>query len=110
MTPSLESSQEYERYIYSLPSLYPEIESSTLVFIRAGRYIVKITGEVLFKQSLRLKVLQVVDFGRSEILRYSYTIFRAAQFAAPYSRNSRVEGLRLITHSVRPQPDFPARP
>ena len=76
MTPSLESSQEYERYIYSLASLYPEIESSTLVFIRTGRYVAKITGDVFFKQSLRLKVLQMVDFGRTEIMRYSYTVFR----------------------------------
>lgn len=76
MSPSLDTQQEYELYIYSIPSLYPQVEKSTLVFVRTGRYLAKIAGEIFFKQNIRLRVLQVVDFGRSEIFRYSYTVFR----------------------------------
>jgi hypothetical protein len=76
MTPSLENQQGYERYLYAIPSLHPQVENSTLVFVRTGRYLAKITGEISFKQDVRLKVLQIVDFGRSEILRYSYAVYR----------------------------------
>ena len=76
MKPSLDNQQEYELFIYSIPTLYPQVEKSTLVFLRLGRYLAKITGEIFFPANLRLKVLQVVDFGRSEILRYSYSVFR----------------------------------
>ncbi|MDZ7288534.1 MAG: DUF6516 family protein [candidate division KSB1 bacterium] len=76
MIPSLDNQQEYELFIYSIPTLYPQVEKSTLVFIRLGRYLAKITGEISFKADIRSKILQVVDFGRSEILRYSYTVFR----------------------------------
>ena len=76
MKPSLESPEEYEKYIYALPSIYSQLEKSTLVFIRTGRYFAKIKGTIFFKGGIELQVFQFVDFGVSRILRYSYAVFR----------------------------------
>ena len=94
MTPSLAIQQEYEKYIYAIPSLHPQVEKSTLVFVRTGRYLAKITGEIFFKHDIRLKVLQMLDFGRSEILRYSYTVFRNQE--------------KLYWYDPQPHPHIPA--
>jgi len=94
MKPSLGSQQEYESYIYVLPTLHPEIEKSTLILLPIGRYLAKISGEIFFKKNLRLKVLQVVDFGRLEILRYSYSVFRGDE--------------KLYWYDPQPHPHIPA--
>jgi hypothetical protein len=94
MTPSLDNQQEYELFIYSIPTLYPRVEKSTLVFIHLGRYLAKITGELSFKPDIRLKVLQVVDFGRSEILRYYYAVFRDQE--------------KIYCYDPQPHPHIPA--
>jgi hypothetical protein len=94
MKPSIASQQEYESYIYALPSLHSEIEKSTLILLPIGRYLAKITGEIFFKQDIRLKTLQVVDFGRSEILRYSYSVFRGEE--------------KLYWYDPQPHPHIPA--
>jgi hypothetical protein len=94
MIPSFENQQEYEHYIYAIPSLHPQVENSTLVFIHIGRYLAKITGEISFKQDVRLRVLQIVDFDRSEILRYSYTVYRNQE--------------RLYWYDPQPHPHIPA--
>jgi len=79
MKPTLGVIEDYEHYIYSIPSLYPQIQKSTMIFIRIGRYLAKISGEIYFPKDVRLRVLQMVDFSRSEILRYSYTVFRGEE-------------------------------
>jgi len=94
VSPSLASLQEYEQYIYAIPSLYPQVDESTLVFVRIGRYLAKISGEILFKKNIRLKVLQIVDFGRPEILRYSYTVFQEQE--------------KLYWYDPQPHPHIPA--
>lgn len=94
MKPSLDNQQEYELFIYSIPTLYPQAEKSTLVFLRLGRYLAKITGEIFFPPNLRLKVLQVVDFGRSKILRYSYSVFREQE--------------KIYWYDPQPHPHIPA--
>jgi len=94
MTPSLANRQGYEQFIYAIPSLYPQVEKSTLIFLPIGRYLAKITGEASFKDDLRLKVLQLVDFGRAEILRYSYSVFREQE--------------KLYWYDPQPHPHIPS--
>ena len=42
----LTSLEQYEDFIYNLPTLYPSIIHSTLVFVRYGLTIAEVRGQV----------------------------------------------------------------
>jgi len=69
---------QYENFIFTLPEHFPSIEYSTLVFQRLEPFTAIVRGEVFFAEGIRLRVLQILDFGDEErfIQRYSYEVYR----------------------------------
>lgn len=85
---------EYEALIYSLPEQYSEIGASTLHLFSTSAKLAIVQGELQFANSLRLRVTEVVDFHRSRIRAYSYSIFQDAQ--------------RIRWYDPQPHPENPA--
>ncbi len=74
------SFETYETYIYSLPTRYPLVASSTLVFVRRGRYIAVVRGEVKFQSNIRLRIYEeLVALPTIEITSYSYEVWQGEE-------------------------------
>jgi hypothetical protein len=73
------SRPEYERLLYTLPQVYPEISVSTLRFHTTSATTGVIKGSVYFRHGFELRVVEVIDFAVGEILNYSYTVFRSGE-------------------------------
>ena len=61
---------EYESLVYGLPDAYPEIVSSTLRVYSTSAFTAAVEGDVLFKNGLRLRVAEAIDFHASLIRKY----------------------------------------
>ena len=72
----LPSRAEYERFIYSIPKTFPIVEKSTLHFFSTSAAAGMLKGTIWFRNGLRLKVVEVIDFAVREILDYSYTVYK----------------------------------
>jgi hypothetical protein len=57
------SRPEYERFIYSITNVFPVIEKSTLHFFSTSATAGMLRGMVWFRNGLKLKVVEVIDFG-----------------------------------------------
>lgn len=62
-----ESITEYENFIYSLPSQYPQILYSTLVLKRLGPQVGEVSGSIFFEKEVRLNIRELIDFRRKRI-------------------------------------------
>ena len=72
----LPSRAEYERFIYTLLKAFPIVEKSTLHFFSTSAAAGMLKGTIWFRNGLRLKVVEVIDFAVREILDYSYTVYK----------------------------------
>jgi hypothetical protein len=73
----LQSLAEYERFVYTLQQRFPALRRSTLVVIRRGRIVARLTGELeigSFRIVMREKLSFVIQPGR--IMSYGYEIWR----------------------------------
>ena len=75
----LTSGEEYERFIYTLPNRYPNIEVSTLHLIPTGAAAGRLMGSVTFGEGIELRVFEAIDFAAGEILDYGYTVYRGQE-------------------------------
>ena len=55
----------YERFIYSLPTLHPEIQSSTLHLYTNSPTTCLVRGSIWFRNGLELRVFEYLDFAVS---------------------------------------------
>jgi hypothetical protein len=69
---------DYELFIYALQDGYPSIQMSTLTVIRQASDVATVEGELLFRDDLRLEVLEVVRFDLTppRLSRYGYAVWR----------------------------------
>lgn len=95
MTNPLRSLEDYEFFLYSLVERFPIIERSTLVFIRRGHSMARVSGEVTFASGFRLVVRERLLFDRlpGTIDTYGYEVFRDDQ--------------KLYWYDPQPHPDQP---
>ncbi len=70
------SRAEYERFIYSITKTFPIVDKSTLHFFSTSAAAGMLKGTIWFRNGLRLKVVEVIDFAVREILDYSYTVYQ----------------------------------
>ncbi len=56
MNNPLRTPYDYELFLYTLAEEFPSVRSSTLVFIRRGATLARVTGEVQFEQGIKLVV------------------------------------------------------
>ncbi len=73
----LQSLPDYERFIYSLPQQYPDIQRSTLVVVRRGATIAVLHGELELSSGIRLVIREKLSFAQSpgEIKGYGYEVW-----------------------------------
>lgn len=76
MPPTLE---EYEAFIYALPTSYPTIQHALLSFIRLGPLTATVRAELFFAHEMVLRVRQTLDFTDGFIQSYSYEVYRGEE-------------------------------
>jgi len=81
MTDPLRSPEDYELFLYSLPERFPAIRRSTLIFVRRGHSLARVSGEVLFDRDVRLVVLERLVFDRRPglIESYGYEVYQGQE-------------------------------
>jgi len=72
MIPSLE---EYEIFIYTLQQDYQNIKASTLVFKRTSSHSAQVIGWIYFRNNIKLRVVETIDFIDRLIIDYSYEVW-----------------------------------
>lgn len=73
MFPTIE---EYEQFIYTISSHFPEIRISVLVLKRFGISTAKLEGKLYFQNEIELNILEVIDFSTGRIKSYSYEVYQ----------------------------------
>lgn len=77
MSYSLSSPIAYASFLHNLPTCYPFIHSSSLVYIPLGTQVGKSMGMVLFADHLILCVQEFLNFELQVIEGYSYEVSRS---------------------------------
>jgi hypothetical protein len=95
MSSLLRTVADYELYLYSLTTQYPEIRRSTLVLVRRGSTLARVEGELLFDYSLRLVVRERLLANRSPAVidAYGYEVWQ--------------ENVKLYWYDSQPHPNDP---
>ena len=72
---------DYELYLYSLVEIFPSIKRSTIVFIRLGSTLARVTGELYFENDIRLVVRERVLYHRLPMVLdwYGYEVYRGKE-------------------------------
>lgn len=76
MLPTLE---EYEAFIYALPTQYSMIQHALLSFIHLGPLTATVRAELFFPYEIVLRVRQTLDFAEGFIQSYSYEVYRGEE-------------------------------
>ncbi len=56
--------EDYELFLYMLAEQFPVIKQSTLVFVRRGATLARVSGTVTLMNSIRIEVLERLVFDR----------------------------------------------
>ena len=92
----LPARSEYERFIYSISKTFPIVEKSTLHFFSTSAAAGMLTGTIWFRNGLRLKVVEVIDFAARQILDYSYTVYEGQHKVTWYDPQPHPEDPNLV--------------
>jgi hypothetical protein len=72
--------EEYEAMIYRLAELSEHIQYSDLVLIPAGRKLATLSGNLYFKNDIRLEVREAIDFDLDDwITGYGYVVYKGKE-------------------------------
>jgi len=76
-----QSLPDYKRFVYTLPSQFPELAGSTLVLQRRGRFLAELTGEVRHGNGCRLLVYERLTWANEplRIVGYSYEVWQGEE-------------------------------
>jgi len=107
---SIPSRLDYENLIYSLPDVYPNlVRHSTLHLYSTSALTAVLRGEIILKNELRIKILEVLDFKEKQIRQYSYSVFHGEQKIRWYDPQPHSEEPRLaktFPHHFHTSPDI----
>jgi hypothetical protein len=90
----LQSAAEYERFVYTLQELFPDLSRSTLTVIRRGSTVATLTGELdvdKYRVVVREKLSFATEPGR--IVSYGYEVWQGSQ--------------KLFWYDSQPHPEDP---
>lgn len=98
----LRSLADYELFLYSLPEAFPSIERSTLVLVRRGATLARVTGEIHFARQVHLVVRERLVFDRLPglIEGYGYEAWRGGEKL--YWYDSQPHPQELLLQSTHP--------
>ncbi len=76
---ALRTDQDYELFIYTIAEQFLSVQQSTLMFIRVGTSLARVTGELQFAQDIRLVVRERLLYNRFPLVIdwYGYEVWRA---------------------------------
>jgi hypothetical protein len=96
MNNPLRTATDYELFLYSLVEQYPSIQRSTLVFVRRGGSLGRVSGELYFAHGLRIVIRERVLYDRlpAVIDWYGYEVWRNDD--------------KLFWYDSQPHPDEPS--
>lgn len=107
----------YEQFIYSLPVVHSEIQSSTLHLYTNSPTTCFIRGSIWFQNGVELRVFEYLDSLEGELLDYYYAVFRSQERIRWYDPQPHPENPELaltfphhyheppeIKHNRRPAP------
>ncbi len=96
MSNPLRTPEDYELFLYTLMEQFSSIRSSTVVFIRRGKTLARIVGDLRFDHDIRLVVRERVLYHRlpAVIDWYGYEIWRGEE--------------KLYWYDSQPHPDDPS--
>ena len=92
----LRTSEDYELFLYTLGEQFPSVRRSTVIFIRRGASLARVTGELDFDYDIRLIVRERVVCHRRPVVIdwYGYEVWRGNE--------------KLYWYDLQPHPDDPA--
>lgn len=81
MTNPLRTPEDYELFIYALSEQYPEIQRSTVAFIRVGMTLARVSGEIEFEEGYRLVVRERLIYSRLPVVidAYGYEVWQGEE-------------------------------
>ena len=73
--------EDYELFLYSLVERFLSISRSTLVFVRVGASMARVSGELFLHNGVRLTVRERVVFDRLPLVidGYGYEVWRGEE-------------------------------
>lgn len=95
MNNPLRSIEDYELFLYTLAEQFPSVKGSTLICVRRGASLARVSGEISFEQSLRIVARERLIFHRTPgvIDWYGYEVWQGAE--------------KLFWYDSQPHPDDP---
>ncbi len=95
MSDPLRSSEDYELFLYSLCDQYSSIRHSTVVLIRRGATLARVSGELHFDHEFRLAIRERLICDRLPFMidAYGYEIWRGSE--------------KLCWYDAQPHPNDP---
>ena len=96
MSNPLRTDADYELFLYTLATQFPWIQRSTLVFIRRGGSLGRVSGELFFAHGLRVVVRERILYDRlpAVIDWYGYEVWHETD--------------KLFWYDSQPHPDEPS--
>ncbi len=81
MNNPLRTPEDYELFLYTLTEQFSSVRSSTLVFIRRGATLARITGELQFEHGIRIKIRERILYQDLPVTIhwYGYEVWRAEE-------------------------------
>lgn len=78
MTNVLRTAEDYELFLYSLPDLFPSIKHSTITFVRIGRSLARVSGDLKFEHDIRVVIRERLIYHRLPAILdwYGYEVWR----------------------------------
>ena len=96
MSDPFRTPEDYELFLYTLVERSPIINRSTLVFVRVGATMARVSGELFLQNGIRISIRERVVFDRLPLLidGYGYEIWRG--------------GEKIYWYDSQPHPNDPA--
>ncbi len=92
---TLDSVQDYSRYVYGLQEKHPQIQQLRLSLYTTGTTDGILKGEIRFSNNIVLHVVEIIDFVAGVLETYSYTIKRDQDTLYWYDPQPHPENLAL---------------
>jgi len=103
------SREAYEHLVYTLPSSYSEIISSSLRIYTNSRTTCFLRGSIWFRNGLELRVFEFLDLSDARLLNYHYAVFRheeAIRWYDPQPHPDDKELSSTFPHHYHEHPDI----
>ena len=73
--------EDYELFLYSLVERFPSVSRSTLVFVRVGASMARVSGELFLQNGIRLTLRERLVFDRLPLVigGYGYGAWRGEE-------------------------------